>query len=235
MGKNERKEEKSAADARKQKRGGGVEKSEQKKKKRQRNESVDEVQANAAEAVVETEAQETHESDEAAPEHVQSTPVDFLPLESCANWKQLLEQPLAATCEQLSISQKVLENLQAMGIEGFFPVQARIVPLLMRYAGCSVQPMDLCVSAPTGSGKTLAYAIPIVHALLPTRVHRLRALVILPTRELAMQVHGVFTRLCEGTHLKIALAVGQGEFADEAAQITGRVQSTSHVRLASSR
>lgn len=162
-------------------------------------------------------------------------PTDYMPVESCLDWKQYLDQPLSVTCEKLSISETVFENLQAMNIESFFPVQARIVPLLMRYSGCSIQPMDLCVSAPTGSGKTLAYMIPIVHALLPTRVHRLRALVILPTRELAMQVHGICSKLCTSTHLKVALAVGQGEFAEEAAQITGRESHESHINLLPSR
>jgi len=49
-------------------------------------------------------------------------------------------------------------------------------------------PSDVCVSAPTGSGKTLAYAVPIVEVLSSRVVSRLRALVVLPTRDLVTQV-----------------------------------------------
>ena len=62
--------------------------------------------------------------------------------------------------------------------------------------------------APTGSGKTLAYALPVVQALLPRVVPRLRALVLLPTRALAAQVHCVFEELCRDTPLRVGLAAG---------------------------
>ena len=47
---------------------------------------------------------------------------------------------------------------------------------------------DLCVCSPTGNGKTLAYALPIVQMLSRRSLQYVRALVVLPTRDLAMQV-----------------------------------------------
>jgi ATP-dependent RNA helicase DDX51/DBP6 len=84
-------------------------------------------------------------------------------------------------------------------------------------------PRDVCASAPTGSGKTLAYVIPIVEVrssvrfapldnepflqILCTRVvTRLRALVILPTRDLVQQVRETFEACCKGTKLQVCRA-----------------------------
>ncbi|CAI7769027.1 unnamed protein product [Closterium sp. NIES-53] len=55
-------------------------------------------------------------------------------------------------------------------------------------AGLRAASHDLCVCAPTGSGKTLAYALPVVQALAGRVVRRVRAVVVLPTRDLAAQV-----------------------------------------------
>lgn len=66
-----------------------------------------------------------------------------------------------------------------------FPVQTTIIPQILQK---QLYGSDLCVCAPTGSGKTLAYVIPIVQDLMSRIVPRLRALVIVPTRDLVSQV-----------------------------------------------
>ena len=80
------------------------------------------------------------------------------------------------------------------------PVQAEVIPALM--AG-----QDLVGQSATGSGKTLAYGIPLVE-----RVARntgvVQALVLVPTRELALQVHAVLSTLAAGRRLSMALLVG---------------------------
>lgn len=76
-------------------------------------------------------------------------------------------------------------------------------------------PRDLCVSAPTGSGKTLAYSIPIVALLKHRVVTRLRALIILPTRDLVAQVRETLELLSKGTGLRIASTTGAQSFAQE--------------------
>ncbi|XP_062821322.1 ATP-dependent RNA helicase DDX51 [Anolis carolinensis] len=116
----------------------------------------------------------------------------------------------------------LVKKLQANGIEAFFPVQAEVIPAIL--SGCSsgflagrggFRPSDLCVSAPTGSGKTLAFVVPIVQALLGRVVCQVRALVVLPTKELAQQVSKVFNLYTDGTGLKVVQITGQKPFAKE--------------------
>ena len=84
-----------------------------------------------------------------------------------------------------------------------FAVQAALIPLLLCGSGAGG---DVCVSAATGSGKTLAYALPIVQSLANCTVTRLRAVVILPTRELVAQVAAVFSMI--SGKVKIGVASG---------------------------
>ncbi|KXZ56228.1 hypothetical protein GPECTOR_1g199 [Gonium pectorale] len=103
-----------------------------------------------------------------------------------------------------------------------FPVQAAV---WQHSAGGLSTAHDLAVAAPTGSGKTLAYALPVVNALAErdgaSRQRRLRALVVLPTRDLAAQVHDVFRPLCEAVGLRVALVAARTSEAAEAAALVG--------------
>lgn len=77
-----------------------------------------------------------------------------------------------------------------MDFASLFPVQ---VAVWQETIGPGSFERDLCVNSPTGSGKTLAYALPIVQALSTRAVKCLRALVVLPTRDLALQVGCLLT------------------------------------------
>lgn len=82
------------------------------------------------------------------------------------------------------------EALKKMGIQSLFPVQ---VAVWNETIGPGAFERDVCVNSPTGSGKTLAYALPIVQTLAQRKIRCLRALVVLPTRDLALQVcHEIF-------------------------------------------
>lgn len=121
-----------------------------------------------------------------------------------------------------SLNESLAKNLVSTGVESFFPVQVDVIPkLLQQNANQCIEPQDICVSAPTGSGKTLSYAVPIVNTLLLDDSPRLRALVLLPSRELANQVYEVFCKLSQGTSLKIAVATGQTDFEQEQRLILG--------------
>jgi len=72
-----------------------------------------------------------------------------------------------------------------MGISSLFPVQVAVWHETIGPGGFE---RDICVNSPTGSGKTLSYALPIVQLLASRPVRCLRALVVLPTRDLALQV-----------------------------------------------
>ena len=113
--------------------------------------------------------------------------------------------PKTPSAKELGLDGRLLAALKRMGVRRCFPVQAAVIPVVLAaHAGrCAA---DVCVCAPTGSGKTLAYALPVVQALLPRVVTRLRALVLLPTRGLAAQVHAIFSALVSGTPLRVGLA-----------------------------
>ncbi|KAH7929467.1 DEAD-domain-containing protein [Leucogyrophana mollusca] len=89
-----------------------------------------------------------------------------------------------------SLTPWILDVIQSMGHTKMTPVQASTIPLFMQHK-------DVVVEAVTGSGKTLAFVIPILERLIrrETRLRRneIGALVITPTRELASQIHAVFS------------------------------------------
>lgn len=99
--------------------------------------------------------------------------------------------------------------LRDCGVELPTEVQAESIPLFM-------EGHDLYVQAGTGSGKTLAYLIPILDAIGPMEM-KTRALIIAPTRELALQIHKNAKMLAE--YLKIHTACLIGGMSMEA-QIT---------------
>ncbi|KAG5732316.1 ATP-dependent rRNA helicase SPB4 [Termitomyces sp. T112] len=84
----------------------------------------------------------------------------------------------------------LLDVIQSMGHTHMTPVQASTIPLFMKHK-------DVVVEAVTGSGKTLAFVIPILERLLRRenrhRTNEIGALVISPTRELATQIHSIFS------------------------------------------
>ena len=110
---------------------------------------------------------------------------------------------------ELPLSEKLKSRITThLKFETAFAVQAAILPLLLKSIS---QPNvssyhDVLVSAPTGSGKTLSYILPIVHDLSSRIVTRIRAVIIVPTRELVSQVRDTAESLASG--LKIGIAWG---------------------------
>ncbi|KAK9824495.1 hypothetical protein WJX72_010815 [[Myrmecia] bisecta] len=109
---------------------------------------------------------------------------------------------------------RLRQALLSGGYHELFPVQAAVWREL---AGGLSTEHDLCLCAPTGSGKTLAYALPVLQGLAGRQLVYLRALVVLPTRDLAEQVYAVFAALCPFLGLRVGLAAAKGTLAAEAA------------------
>ncbi|XP_051508423.1 ATP-dependent RNA helicase DDX51 [Myxocyprinus asiaticus] len=129
--------------------------------------------------------------------------------------------------ELRGISPKLLKKLEANGIKSFFPVQAEVIPAILGSVSSGLlvgpggyRPRDICVSAPTGSGKTLTFVLPIIQALSERVVCEVRALAVLPTKELAQQVSKVFFSYAEGTGLKVVLIAGKKSLAAECAALS---------------
>lgn len=87
------------------------------------------------------------------------------------------------------------------------PVQEEVLPL-------ALDGIDLTVNAETGSGKTVAYLLPTLHQLLAQSNPDAgtRALILLPTRELALQVYGACNALAKHTNLKSELICGGDDY-----------------------
>ncbi len=93
-----------------------------------------------------------------------------------------------------------------MGLYAPTPIQAEAIPAVLKSA-------DVWATAPTGSGKTLAFALPLLqqHLLHPRQTNfrrPVRTLVLVPTRELAVQVGDVLTHLAYPLQLKVAVVYG---------------------------
>lgn len=91
------------------------------------------------------------------------------------------------TFQSLNLSQNILRGLDRMGFQTATPVQAQAIqPMLER--------RDVLVQAPTGSGKTCAFGIPAIEAVEPQN-RNIQAVILCPTRELAIQTAAVLQRL----------------------------------------
>ncbi|HYH98926.1 DEAD/DEAH box helicase, partial [Hyalangium sp.] len=91
--------------------------------------------------------------------------------------------PAEASFDSLGLSPPLVEAIRALGYEEPTPIQRAAIPPLL-------EGKDLLGIAATGTGKTAAFALPLLQRLTPGRraPHTTSALVLVPTRELAMQV-----------------------------------------------
>lgn len=106
----------------------------------------------------------------------------------------------------LGLSPALVHAASQLGLSTPTPIQAAAIPAIL-------QGQDLLGAAQTGSGKTAAFALPLLQQLLPgaaTGSRRVRALVLVPTRELAAQVGEVLRSLAQHLQqpLKVAVVFG---------------------------
>ncbi|EGD75025.1 hypothetical protein PTSG_07250 [Salpingoeca rosetta] len=139
--------------------------------------------------------------------------------------------------ETLGLHPRLLAQLKVAGFSRLFPVQAVIVPDMLRSRHSAYPAGDICVSAPTGSGKTLAYVIPILQRLCTRVVPQLRAVVVLPTRQLVQQVHAVFEACSRNIHadstvpIRVAMCAGQTALWKEQQLLQPRLDGSSAVDI----
>ena len=101
----------------------------------------------------------------------------------------------------LGVPSELTAVLNGMGITEPFPIQAATIPDAM--AG-----RDVLGRGRTGSGKTLGFGLPMLTRLASKRAMGVRGLVLVPTRELAMQVADVLAPLARATGLDVTLVAG---------------------------
>jgi len=85
------------------------------------------------------------------------------------------------TFEEFGLNEKLLEAISYMGFEKPTPIQEAAIPEIMKGR-------DLIAGAQTGTGKTAAFLLPILNKLTGRETHEINTLVIVPTRELALQI-----------------------------------------------
>jgi len=107
---------------------------------------------------------------------------------------------LTTTFVELGISEPIAAVLGGLGFTHPTEIQEKTIPLLLTG-------QDIVASAQTGSGKTAAFALPVIERL--KRKGKVpRALVLVPTRELGLQVEESFGKLSEGTGLRLVTLYG---------------------------
>lgn len=116
-----------------------------------------------------------------------------------------------ASFREFIISEDIVKALN--GLEYHIPteVQARVIP-------AALEKNDLIVKARTGSGKTAAYAIPICE-LIEWLENKPQALILTPTRELAVQVKEDFINIGRFKRIKAAAVYGRHQFSMEKAEL----------------
>lgn len=105
------------------------------------------------------------------------------------------QTPEGPTFADLGLDDRILKALRELGYERPSPIQAETIPALL-------DGRDVVGLAQTGTGKTAAFALPILERLTPRAKH-VQALVLAPTRELALQVAEAFETYA--AHLKVRL------------------------------
>ncbi|XP_013869336.1 putative ATP-dependent RNA helicase DDX27 [Austrofundulus limnaeus] len=107
------------------------------------------------------------------------------------------------TFEDMNLSRPILKAITALGFKEPTPIQKACVPV-------GLLGRDLCACAATGTGKTAAFMLPVLERLVykPRTAQVTRVLVLVPTRELGIQVHSVARQLAQFTSITTCLAVG---------------------------
>src|SRR5215831_3333460 len=121
-------------------------------------------------------------------------------------------EPIAVTFAGLGLPPALVKALEAAGIEAPFPIQALTVP-------DGLAGRDVCGKAKTGSGKTLAFGLPVLARVSRAEPQRPRALVLVPTRELALQVADVLEPLGAAVDRRVISVYGGAKMERQIADL----------------
>ncbi|XP_048406307.1 probable ATP-dependent RNA helicase DDX27 [Stegostoma tigrinum] len=121
------------------------------------------------------------------------------------------------TFQDMNFSRPLLKAITAVGFKQPTPIQKACIPL-------GLLGRDLCACAATGTGKTAAFMLPVLERLIykPRQAPITRVLVLVPTRELGIQVHSVSRQLAQFTSISLCLAVGGLDVKTQEASLRAR-------------
>ena len=118
---------------------------------------------------------------------------------------------------ELGIDSDIVAALASKGITQPFPIQEQAIPL-------ALTGQDLIGQAKTGTGKTLGFGLPIIQRLGTDPAHGAKALVVVPTRELAIQVAEDLTLASSNRNLQVVAIYGGKSYEGQVAQIDAGAQ-----------
>ncbi len=97
------------------------------------------------------------------------------------------------TFSDFGLCDSLLDGLDSMGFSKPTPIQEQVLPVIL-------QGKDVIACAQTGTGKTAAYLLPLLHKISQNSIAHTSALIISPTRELALQIDNAFQGFAYFTH-----------------------------------
>ena len=103
--------------------------------------------------------------------------------------------------EQFSLDSRLVRGVNGMGYEDPTPIQEQAIPVVL-------DDRDVLGIAQTGTGKTAAFVLPILQRLTKGPLHRVRVLIVAPTRELAEQTHQAIGKLGKHTRVRSVTIYG---------------------------
>ncbi len=119
----------------------------------------------------------------------------------------------------LGLSEEIIKALKDKGYESATPIQKALIPVMFTRR-------DIMAGAQTGTGKTAGFALPILQELSKTFVkgkHYPKAVVLVPTRELARQVHASFVSYGKYLPLKSTVLYGGSNLTSQANRLKNGV------------
>ena len=120
--------------------------------------------------------------------------------------------------ESMELSDVMMKALERAGYEEPSPVQSGVIPK-------ALEGLDVIGQARTGTGKTAAFAIPVLEQLAdPEEIHEPQAIVLVPTRELSIQVRDEFRKLAHGQGITIEAIYGGVSIKDQIDKLKRGVQ-----------
>jgi len=121
--------------------------------------------------------------------------------------QEIMSEPTAAmkVCELL-ISKRLIENITGRGYIDLMPIQEKAIPAIL-------QGKDIIGIANTGMGKTAAFLIPIIENIIKNPSYH--ALIITPTRELALQIQGEFRQFTKHIRAYSTFCIGQSSMRNQ--------------------
>jgi ATP-dependent RNA helicase RhlE len=111
------------------------------------------------------------------------------------------------TFEELGLNELVLEGLSCMGFEKATPIQEQAIPEVLKGR-------DIIGCAQTGTGKTAAFVLPILNKIIEKQYKHTSTLIIVPTRELALQIDQQIQGLAYFTGATSICLYGGGKAGD---------------------